>query len=73
VPWCGFFTDKGHAFHGTYWHENFGITMSHGCINMSNEDAKWLFRWSRPTAGFDEIDKLTLDRKGYGTAVEIHY
>jgi len=73
VPWCSFFTDKGHAFHGTYWHENFGITMSHGCVNMTNEDAKWLFRWSRPTAGFDDIDKLTLDKKGYGTAVEIHY
>jgi hypothetical protein len=73
VPWCSFFTDKGHAFHGTYWHDNFGMTMSHGCVNMRNEDAKWLFRWSRPTASFEEIDKLTLDRKGYGTLVEIHY
>ncbi len=73
VPWCGFFTDKGHAFHGTYWHDNFGVPMSHGCVNMRNEDAKWLFRWSRPTASFEEIDKLTLDRKGYGTLVDIHY
>jgi hypothetical protein len=73
VPWCSFFTGEGHAFHGTYWHENFGVPMSHGCVNMRNEDAKWLFRWSRPTASFNEIDKLTLDKKGYGTIVNIHY
>jgi lipoprotein-anchoring transpeptidase ErfK/SrfK len=73
VPWCSFFTDEGHAFHGTYWHDNFGVPMSHGCVNMRTEDAKWLFRWSLPSAGFDEINKLTLDTKGYGTAVNIHY
>jgi lipoprotein-anchoring transpeptidase ErfK/SrfK len=72
VPWCSFFTEVGHALHGTYWHDNFGVTMSHGCVNMRNEDAKWLFRWSRPTAAFDEIDKLTLDRKGFGTMVDVH-
>jgi len=72
VPWVSFFTDKGHAFHGTYWHDNFGVRMSHGCVNMRTEDAKWLFRWSQPSAGFDEIDKLTLDTKGYGTAIDIH-
>lgn len=73
VPWCCFFTGQGHAFHGTYWHDDFGIPHSHGCVNMRNEDAKWLFRWSRPSATFEEIDKQTLDRKGFGTAVEIHY
>jgi len=72
VPWCSYFTEQGHAFHGTYWHDNFGIRMSHGCVNMRTEDAKWLFRWSLPSAGFDEIDKQTLDSKGYGTAVNIH-
>lgn len=73
VPWTSFFTAEGHAFHGTYWHDNFGVPMSHGCVNMRNEDAKWLFRWSLPSAGFDEINKLTLDTKGYGTAVDSHY
>jgi len=73
VPWTSFFnTGKGHAFHGTYWHDNFGVTMSHGCINMRNEDAKWLFRWCTPSASFDEIDKTTLDRRGYGTPIYIH-
>jgi hypothetical protein len=73
VPWCSFFTEKGHAFHGTYWHNNFGIPMSHGCVNMRTEDAKWLFRWSLPSAGFDEINKLTLHTPGFGTPVDIHY
>jgi lipoprotein-anchoring transpeptidase ErfK/SrfK len=72
VPWCSFFTDEGHAFHGTYWHDNFGLPMSHGCVNMRNEDAKWLFRWSLPRGGFDDINKSTLDIRGLGTAVSIH-
>ncbi len=72
VPWCSFFTTIGHAFHGTYWHDNFGLPMSHGCVNMRNEDAKWLFRWSRPLAGFDQINKETLDTRGLGTVVDIH-
>jgi hypothetical protein len=73
VPWCSFFTDKGHAFHGTYWHNNFGYTMSHGCVNMRNEDALWLFRWGQPAAPFDAIDNPTLDVKGYGTPAHVHY
>jgi lipoprotein-anchoring transpeptidase ErfK/SrfK len=72
VPWCSFFTDQGHAFHGTYWHDNFGLPMSHGCVNMRTEEAKWLFRWSLPTAGFDQINKQTLDTRGFGTPVFIH-
>jgi lipoprotein-anchoring transpeptidase ErfK/SrfK len=73
VPWCSFFTEQGHALHGTYWHDNFGLPMSHGCVNMRNEDAKWIFRWSTPIAGFDQINKQTLDTRGFGTAVDIHF
>jgi hypothetical protein len=73
VPWTSFFTTEGHAFHGTYWHNNFGFPMSHGCVNMRNADALWLFRWSQPTAGFDNIRKATLDVPGFGTPVKIHY
>lgn len=50
VPWTTFFIyETGVAFHGTYWHGNFGHKMSHGCVNMRNEDAKWLFRWTTPS------------------------
>jgi len=48
VPWTPSFTESGIAFHGTYWHDNFGTPMSRGCINMRIEDAKWLFRWANP-------------------------
>lgn len=49
VPWSTFFIyETGVAFHGTYWHNNFGNWMSHGCINMRNHDARWLFRWVNP-------------------------
>jgi lipoprotein-anchoring transpeptidase ErfK/SrfK len=68
VPWTCFFTQQGHAFHGTYWHQNFGTPMSHGCINMVTEDAKWLFRWALPK---HEVGKYT--NRGYGTLVEVHY
>ncbi len=42
VKWVSFF-DGGEAFHGTYWHHNFGHPMSHGCINMTEADAKTLY------------------------------
>ena len=56
VPWNCFFTTQGHAFHGTYWHDNFGVPMSHGCINMRIDEAKWLFLWATPIATYDRED-----------------
>jgi lipoprotein-anchoring transpeptidase ErfK/SrfK len=34
------------AFHGAYWHDNFGTAASHGCINLAPADAKWLYDWA---------------------------
>ena len=45
VPYVMYFY-KGYGLHGTYWHHNFGTPMSHGCINLTIEDAGWLFDWS---------------------------
>ncbi|MEJ2607147.1 MAG: L,D-transpeptidase, partial [Anaerolineales bacterium] len=42
VPFTMYFY-KGYALHGTYWHNNFGTPMSHGCINLRTPDAEWLF------------------------------
>lgn len=53
VPWVSYF-NGGIAFHGTYWHNDYGFSKSHGCINMPTEAAKWLFRWSLPQAGAGE-------------------
>jgi lipoprotein-anchoring transpeptidase ErfK/SrfK len=46
VPWVLYFTNSGHALHGTYWHDNFGTPMSHGCVNMPLDVAAWLYEWA---------------------------
>lgn len=66
VPWTSFFHEAGYAFHGTYWHDNFGTPMSRGCVNMRIAEAKWLFRWVRP---LHEADRIYTP--GYGTQVVI--
>ncbi len=68
VPWVSFFVKTGVAFHGTYWHDNFGHPMSHGCINMRTEDARWLFRWSTPTLEASE-EHWEDFKNGRGTTV----
>ncbi len=45
VPNILYFTNQGHALHGTYWHNNFGTPMSHGCINLPLDVAAWMFDW----------------------------
>ena len=42
VPWILFY-DGHRALHGAYWHDNFGMRSSHGCVNLSPGDARWLF------------------------------
>ncbi len=67
VPWVQYITKSGISFHGTFWHNNFGATMSHGCINMTSAAAKWLYRWSSPTVPLEKEFVY-----GYiGTQVEI--
>lgn len=50
VPWTMFF-DQGRALHGAYWHDGFGYRRSHGCVNLSITDAKWLYDWVAETMG----------------------
>jgi len=64
IPWVSFFHETGVAFHGTYWHTDFGRPKSHGCVNMRNEDALWVYRWSTPEVSYDERIGV-----GYGTSV----
>ena len=47
VPYTQYFY-KGYGLHGTYWHNNFGQPMSHGCVNLSIPDAEKLFYWTSP-------------------------
>jgi lipoprotein-anchoring transpeptidase ErfK/SrfK len=45
VPYVMYFY-QDYALHGTYWHNNFGTPMSHGCVNMKTPDAEWIYNWS---------------------------
>lgn len=54
VPWVSYITIEGVAFHGAFWHANWGKVMSNGCINMKNDDAKWLYRWTTPVVPFNQ-------------------
>lgn len=54
VPFNTFFTTLGHAIHGTWWHGDFGRPRSHGCLNVTPEAARWLYRWVEPVANYDE-------------------
>lgn len=45
VPYVMYFY-LGYGLHGTYWHNNFGQPMSHGCVNLRTSDAEWLFNWA---------------------------
>ena len=67
VPWVQYITKGGISFHGTFWHNDFGRPRSHGCINLSTQAAKWLYRWTSP--------QISLKKEfayGYsGTHVEI--
>ncbi len=45
VPYTMYFYG-GYALHGTYWHHNFGHPMSHGCVNLPTDAAKWIFNWA---------------------------
>ncbi|HEY71551.1 MAG TPA: L,D-transpeptidase [Anaerolineae bacterium] len=45
VPYTMYYY-QGYALHGTYWHNNFGTPMSHGCINLRTPDAEWLYNFT---------------------------
>lgn len=48
VPWTMYFSGS-YALHGAFWHDRFGSPRSHGCVNLTPADARWLFDWSTPT------------------------
>lgn len=66
VPWVGYISWTGVSIHGTYWHNNFGHPMSHGCINLPSQAAKWVYRWSLPVVPLD-VQNVKTD----GTVVKV--
>ena len=68
VPWVLYITESGISLHGTYWHNDYGSPHSHGCINLTPQAAKWLYRWTTPVVPPDKY----LMYGHIGTRVEIH-
>jgi hypothetical protein len=49
VPWTQYFyPERDLALHTAYWHDQFGVQRSHGCVNLAPRDARWLYFWSDP-------------------------
>ncbi len=70
VPYTMYFAndqygpEDGYALHGAYWHDKFGQPMSHGCINMNEQDAEKLYYWAHPFLGEEESVEAGQDNPG---------
>lgn len=78
VPYVMFFYNndiakmRGFSLHGTYWHNNFGHPMSHGCVNMKIEDAKILYEWADPPVTNPNAWSTLADASNPGTKIIIY-
>jgi lipoprotein-anchoring transpeptidase ErfK/SrfK len=69
IAWTSLFSGDGVAIHSTFWHNNFGVPVSHGCVNTMPDDAKWIFRWTTPGVAYNPGD-ITVEMPG-GTIVNV--
>jgi hypothetical protein len=62
VPWVQYFKGR-YALHGAFWHNRFGRRTSHGCINLSARDARWIYErtWPAPKPGWLVINEHAQD------------
>ena len=68
VPWTMYF-DQERALHGAYWHNKYGYPQSHGCVNLSIGDARWLYDWANvgdTVYVFDPSGRTPVDPAVYG-------
>ncbi|HTM46448.1 MAG TPA: L,D-transpeptidase [Polyangiaceae bacterium] len=71
VPWVMYFKG-GYALHAAYWHDDFGRARSHGCINLSPIDARYVFNWSTPEVPEHWHSAFAGEILGQGTMVSVH-
>lgn len=70
VPYTMYF-HQGFGLHGTYWHNNFGQPMSHGCVNLPTVAAEKLFYWTGPSLPFGK-NAVSATKDNPGTRVIVH-
>jgi hypothetical protein len=71
VPWVQYFKG-GYALHAAYWHDDFGRSRSHGCVNLSPIDARYTFQWSTPSVPDHWHGSYAGEPFEGGTIVNIH-
>ncbi|MCA9537124.1 MAG: L,D-transpeptidase [Myxococcales bacterium] len=66
VPWVQYF-EGSNGLHAAFWHDDFGHARSHGCVNLSPRDARYLFDFTQPAlpAGWNAILPLESERPSY--------
>jgi lipoprotein-anchoring transpeptidase ErfK/SrfK len=70
VPYTMFFHGD-FGIHGTYWHQNFGTPMSHGCVNTPTLIAEKLFYWSDPQLPEGKMAVRSTE-ENQGTRIVVH-
>jgi len=77
VPYIMYFANsqispsRGYGLHGTYWHDNFGHPMSHGCVNLPTPVAEKLFYWTNPSLPLGK-NVVRTTSSNPGTRIVIH-
>jgi hypothetical protein len=69
VSFPTYFTRSAIAVHGTYWHNDYGRPRSHGCVNVLNDVAQFVFRWTAPAVPYDQHQIMV--KRGEGTKVVV--
>jgi hypothetical protein len=70
VPFAQFF-HMPFALHAAYWHDRFGEPKSGGCVNLSPDDARWLFHWTTPVLPEGWHAVRSGEDRGQGTWVRV--
>ncbi len=70
VPFPTYFTRSSAAIHGAYWHNDFGHPRSHGCLNVPAPVARWVWRWTEPSAPYDAV-RYETPRDVQGTIIKV--
>lgn len=73
VPWVMFFDrDEALAIHSAYWHSDFGQPRSHGCVNLPEDDAAWVYEWSWPRPSTEDSETMAVPPSAGSRVVIFH-
>lgn len=73
VPFTCYITDNWVALHGCYWHNDYGMQRSRGCINLPSDAARFIWRWTTPAISEADLNRFFVrpSNRTDGTRVEV--